>query len=140
MGMNVGGKQGVVAEMNVVPLIDILLVLLIIFMVITPLTPQGLEARIPQTPPPDRTALPPPEDVIVVQVTAGAEVRVNHQPVEWPQLRERLTDIFKLRAQRIAFVQGDGAVEFQHVARAIDIMRSAGIDSVGLLSNSAASQ
>lgn len=132
MGMSVGGGKGVVSEMNVVPLIDILLVLLIIFMVIAPLTSQGLEARIPQTPAPD-TVAPPEPDVIVVQVTAGADLRINQRPVEWALLGERLSDIFKSRSQRIAFIQGDDAVEFEHVARATDIMRTAGIESVGLL-------
>lgn len=133
MAMTVGGGEGVVSEMNVVPLIDILLVLLIIFMVITPLTPQGLDARIPQRQAPDQPNPPEEENAIVVQVTAGGELRINQQPVEWAALGDRLNDIFKSRGQRVAFVHGDGAVEFQHVARAIDIMRSAGIESVGLL-------
>jgi len=133
MAINVGGSKGVVAEMNVVPLIDILLVLLIIFMVITPLTPQGLEARIPQPASPESAAAPPPEDTVVVQVLADGSLRINQTTVEWNELGPRLQEIFARRAQRIAFIHGDGALEFQHIARAIDIMKSASIESVGLL-------
>lgn len=133
MGMSVGeNHKGVVSEMNVVPLIDILLVLLIIFMVISPLTPQGLEAHIPQ----ERSSPPPAdqsEDAVVVQISAEAGLRINQQAVEWNGLGDKLTQIFKSRSLRVAFVQGHGEVEFRHIARAIDIMRSAGIEKVGLL-------
>ena len=133
MAMNVGQRNGVVAEMNVVPLIDILLVLLIIFMVITPLVSQGLDTRIPQPAPEDSRPVRAPESVIVVQVTAEAALLINSQPVEWTALGERLTVIYKSRAERVAFLHGDSQVEFHHVARAIDIMRAAGIETVGLL-------
>ncbi len=133
MGMSVGeNHKGVVSEMNVVPLIDILLVLLIIFMVISPLTPQGLEAHIPQ----ERSSPPPadkPEDAVVVQISADAGLRINQQVIAWSELSEELENIFKSRSQRVAFVQGHGEVEFRQIARAIDIMRSAGIEKVGLL-------
>lgn len=138
--MNVGGSgKGVVSEMNVVPLIDILLVLLIIFMVITPLTPQGLEAHIPQ----ERSSPPPadkPEDAVVVQIAADAGLRINQQAVAWPNLGEELTKIFKSRSLRVAFVQGHGEVEFRHIARAIDLVRGAGIEKVGLLTSHASAK
>jgi biopolymer transport protein TolR len=134
MGMAVGGSKGVMAEMNVVPLIDILLVLLIIFMVITPLTPQGLDALVPQPSPPNSQANP---DVlaktVVVQVGAGGKLKINQEDSTWETLGTRLDEIFKTRAERIAFIKGDSEVEFRYVARAIDIMRSSGIDSVGLI-------
>ncbi len=133
MGMTVGERKGVAAEMNVVPLIDILLVLLIIFMVITPLTPMGLDALVPQPAPPEPAAPPEDQSVVVVQITATGALRINQQEAEWSTLSERLTDIFKRRSQRVAFIHGDPAVEFKDVARAIDIMRGAGIESVGLL-------
>jgi biopolymer transport protein ExbD len=133
MGMTVGNRKGIMAEMNVVPLIDVLLVLLIIFMVITPLTPRGLEALIPQPNPEDTTAPPhQPDTTIVVQVAAEG-LRLNQQSITWEALGPRLAEIFKERGQRVAFVQGEESVEFREVARAIDIMRTAGVESVGLL-------
>ncbi|MGH9794837.1 MAG: ExbD/TolR family protein [Candidatus Acidiferrales bacterium] len=134
MGMIVGKRKGIMAEMNVVPLIDVLLVLLIIFMVITPLTPKGLEARIPQQPD-EQAPLDPhvPDPTIVVQVQADGRVLINQQESSWGELGPQLARIFAKRGERVAFVQGDAAVLFQEVARAIDIMRGAGIESVGLL-------
>jgi len=134
MGMDVGAKKGSIASMNVVPLIDILLVLLIIFMVITPLTPKGLEALVPQPAPPNTQNQKNIEaKTIVVQVTAGGDVMINQDKTSWDELGPRLEDIFKQRAEKVAFVKGDDAVEFAQVARAIDIMRGSGIEKVGLI-------
>ncbi len=131
MGMAVGGKKGVMADMNIVPLIDILLVLLIIFMVITPTTPHGLEALVPQPSPPTTHVTQP--NVIVVHVMAGGKVSVNQEGATWDDLGPRLADIFKLRAEKVAFVKGDDNVQFLDVAHAIDIMRGAGIEKIGLI-------
>lgn len=134
MGMAVGGGKGVMADPNIVPLIDVLLVLIIIFMVITPTTPKGLEALVPQPAPPDAKQNPDLlAKTIVVQVTSGGKVLINQDETTWEQLGPRLEDIFKQRAEKVAFVKGDDAVEFAQVARAIDIMRSNGIDKVGLI-------
>jgi biopolymer transport protein ExbD len=131
MGIAVGGsKRGTIVELNVVPLIDILLVLLVIFMII-PHKQTGLKAEIPQpavTPP----AAPEPE-VVVVQVLADGSLRINQQPVQWEALGDRLQEAFKVRANRTAFIRGDSAIEFQLVARVIDVIHTAGISSVGLL-------
>lgn len=135
MGMSVGNKSGSMSEPNVVPLIDVLLVLIIIFMVITPTIPQGLEAQVPQ--PANKDSKPPEIDsTIVVQVTAGGEVLINQEQTDWEVLGPRLEKIYKQRADKVAFVKGDDGVEFSQVARAIDIMRGAGIDSVGLITHS----
>jgi biopolymer transport protein ExbD/biopolymer transport protein TolR len=130
MGMFVGGKRGVVSDMNVVPLIDILLVLLVIFMII-PVHNMGLDAQLPQpsTQPPDS----PPPGVVVVQVLADGSLRINQEPVSWDRLGARTEEVFKLRASRIAFIRGDGPVEFGVVAKVIDVMHTSGIASVGLL-------
>ncbi len=130
MGMFVGGKRGIVSEMNVVPLIDILLVLLVIFMII-PAHNKGLDALIPQqsTQPPG----PPPPAVVVVQVLADGTLRINQEPVSWDRLGARIEEVFKLRATRVAFIRGDGPVEFGVVANVIDVMHTSGIASVGLL-------
>ncbi|MGH9774299.1 MAG: ExbD/TolR family protein [Candidatus Acidiferrales bacterium] len=134
MGMAVGGKKGVMADMNIVPLIDILLVLLIIFMAISPTTPHGLDAAVPQPAPPNQQQNQAILDkVIVVSVFADGKVKINQDDTTWDDLGPRLTDIFKERAEKVAFVKGDDSAQFNDVARAIDIMRGAGIDSVGLI-------
>jgi biopolymer transport protein ExbD len=133
--MEVGGKKGgPMASMNIVPLIDILLVLLIIFMVITPLTPKGLDALVPQPAPPNQPVNTEVDaKTIVVQVLANGKVKINEEDATWDSLGPRLTDIFKIRAEKVAFVKGDDTVRFADVAKAIDIMRASGIDSVGLI-------
>jgi biopolymer transport protein TolR len=132
MGMSVGGSnRGIVSEMNVVPLIDVLLVLLVIFMII-PHHQTGLRAEIPQ---PATDSAPPQAEpnIIVIQVLDGGSLKINEQPVTWDSLRSRLDEIFSQRADRTAFVSGDSAIEFQVVAKVIDVMDAAGISSVGLL-------
>ncbi|MGA7920321.1 MAG: biopolymer transporter ExbD [Candidatus Acidiferrales bacterium] len=134
MGMAVGSNKGSISEPNIVPLIDVLLVLIIIFMVITPTTPQGLDALVPQpTPPNQKENQELLDKTIVVQVTSNGKVMINQDDISWDDLGPRLEDIFKQRAEKVAFVKGDDNVEFANVARAIDIMRGAGIDSVGLI-------
>ncbi len=133
MGMDVETKGSSMATMNVVPLIDILLVLIIIFMVITPLTPKGLDALIPQPSRTDTPDLRPLAKTIVVQVLDTAKLKINDEDASWDTLGTRLSDIFKERAEKVAFVQGEDAVRFSDVARAIDIMRNSGVEKVGLM-------
>jgi biopolymer transport protein ExbD len=132
MGMDIGEKGGAMATMNVVPLIDILLVLIIIFMVITPLTPKGLEVVVPQ---PAKIIDPvkPIIKIVVVQVLETGNLRINGEDATWDSLGQRLSDVFKERAEKVAFVKGDDGVRFSDIARAIDIMRNSGIDKVGLV-------
>ena len=132
MGAEIAGnKNGPVAGMNVVPLIDILLVLIIIFMLITPLAPKGLDTVVPQPSAiVDRNV---PEKVIVVQVLGNDELKINGDAATWDSLGQQLGDIFKLRSEKVAFVQGGDAVRFAEVARAIDVMRSSSVEKVGLL-------
>lgn len=130
MGMSVGGeKRGIVSEMNVVPLIDILLVLLVIFMII-PHKQVGLDTVLPQA---AQSSVEPEPDVVVVQVLDDGTLRINQEPVKWDTLRSRLEEVFKMRASRVAFVRGQDQVKFEAIARVIDIMRAAGVTSVGLL-------
>jgi biopolymer transport protein TolR len=133
MGMAVGGSQGgPVSEPNIVPLIDVLLVLIIIFMVITPRTPTGLDTLVPQPAPPNSKAQPD-DRTVVVQIMQGGKIMINQDESNWSSLGPRLFDIFKQRADKVAFVKGDDNVEFDQIARAIDIMRGSGIDHVGLI-------
>jgi biopolymer transport protein ExbD len=132
MGMAVGErKDGPVAEPNIVPLIDVLLVLIIIFMVIAPKVPAGLPTLIPQPHLPE--SAPDNPSTIVVQIIPGGKLMINRDPSDWNALGPRLSDIFKERAEKVAFVKGSDDVPFEEIARAIDIMRGAGIVHVGLI-------
>jgi len=115
------------------PMIDILLVLLIIFMVITPLTPHGLEALAPE--PPDKKNQPPPDQdrTVVIVIDKDKSMHINNEDTDIDKLGPRLEQIFKTRAERVVFVKGDPDLEYQVVARAIDVAKGAQMDKVGLM-------
>lgn len=134
MGIQVGGdKGGAMVDMNVVPLIDILLVLIIIFMVITPMMPKGLDTLVPQPSPNQPQSQELQAKTVVVQVEPNGRLKINQEDTSWEGLGPRLEQIFKERAEKVAFVKGDDSVLFADVARAIDVMRSSGVDKVGLI-------
>ena len=133
MGMDVGSSSGAMSSPNVVPLIDILLVLIIIFMVITPLTPKGLDTLVPQPSPNQQQNQELENKTVVVQILKGDKLKINNEDATWETLGPRIEQVFKDRAEKVAFVKGDSDVLFMSVARAIDIMRGAGIDKVGLI-------
>ena len=128
-----GGKGGPRCDINMTPMIDILLVLLIIFMVITPLTPHGLEALAPE--PPDKKNQPPPDQdrTVVIVIDKDKSMHINNEDTDMDKLGPRLEQIFKTRAERVVFVKGDPDLEYQIVARAIDVAKGAQIDKVGLM-------
>ena len=132
MGMAVGGSGGPKADINMTPMIDVLLVLIIIFMVITPLTPKGLEALVPQPAPPNQKS-DSDQRTVVVSVAKDKSLMINQEATDEARLGPRLEEIFKTRAERVVFVKGDPDLEFQAVAKVIDIAKGVGIDKVGLM-------
>ena len=133
MAMAVGGKKDVMVDINITPLIDVLLVLIIIFMVITPLTPKGLDTLVPQ---PNPNAEPNEEVLrrtVVVSIDAERRIKINQDPVDLRTLGPRLEDIFKTRSDRVMFVKGDPTLPFGEVAQVVDIAKGAGLDKIGLI-------
>jgi biopolymer transport protein TolR len=135
MSMSSGSGTGHIAsEINVTPLIDVLLVLLIIFMVIVPSTANGLNALIPQ---PANKQPTPEDDTIVVQVLAGADgepsYRINGTPFPKAQIEPQLAGIFALRQSKVMFVKGDTSLEFNKISEVIDMGHQADVENIGLL-------
>lgn len=128
-----GDIRGLASEINVTPMIDMLLVLLIIFMVIVPAVPRGEAAVAPQAS--DSNA--PREDAVVLEVTGGVadniDLRINQQPVAQGELQSRLAAIYANRAQRVLFIKGDDRLSFKEIAQIIDIGHAAGVDQIGLM-------
>jgi len=134
--MTMGARKGPAAEINVTPLIDVLLVLLIIFMVILPPHTLGELAQIPQPNPND--LVKDPEPPIVIQLKdpgAGQrpELAINQKQIKWEELEASLQAIYRAREDHVAFVKGDPDIEFTFVAEAVDISHRAGAVRVGLL-------
>jgi biopolymer transport protein ExbD len=137
MAFSTAGGGPLRAEINITPMIDVLLVLIIVFMVVVSMSKEkGLDAKIPQ---PANSAEPQPiTRTIVIQIAWTGDkqppsVKINDEDVNWENLHNRLFDIFKQRAEKVAFVKGDDDVDFEYVADAISIARESGVDKIGLL-------
>jgi biopolymer transport protein TolR len=136
MSMHVGGANaGPMVDMNVTPLIDVLLVLIITFMVVTNLTPKGLDAIAPQSRQNEKQSQEVDTHTIVVSVGAGNQIKINETPVNVSALGAQLDDIFKTRNERIIFIKGDSTLPFSDVSKVIDIAKGVNIDKIGLITH-----
>ncbi len=130
------GPGGLSSDMNVTPFIDILLVLLIIFMIIVPTTPKGLNALVPQ-PPKNPTESKPNPLTVVLQIANGANglpsYKINNEDVATNDLKNKLNGIYSIRAEKVLFIQGDPNLSFAPVAQAFDIAHSVGVDHIGVI-------
>jgi biopolymer transport protein ExbD len=132
MALSLAGSGKPRADINMTPMIDVLLVLIIIFMVITPIAQTGLHTLIPQPAPPNQ---PPAEhdEALIVSVLGDGTVRINSEPVPWDRLQQRLAAILKTAANRVVFVRGERGIDFEPVAVAIDLAKGGGAARIGLM-------
>jgi len=130
--MNIGSNKGAMSNINITPYIDILLVLLIIFMVITPVKQMGLDVKVPQTSQDtDKAAIDP--NVIVVSIGESAKIAINNEETTIGQLGSKLQDIYSKRANKNMFVSASPKLAYSDVVRVIDIAKGAGVGDIGLL-------
>jgi biopolymer transport protein TolR len=132
MGMGTGGNQGMKSDINITPYIDILLVLLIIFMVVTPVHQMNLRVRAPQ-PPASEPQAAPPGDVIVVSIGESAEIAINRIPTDIGALGQKLQEIYSTRANKNMFISASPTLPYGDVVKVIDISKGAGVGNIGLL-------
>jgi len=121
------------ADINITPLIDVLLVLIVIFMVITPLTPQGLEVSVPRDAAPGEASKAQNDEKLVLRLDRDGRVHLNQETLDAASLFARLREVFSTRGDRTIFVQASQDLLFNDIAQLIDVARGAGANRVGLL-------
>ena len=130
MSMSVGGGQRLTNEPNVTPMIDVLLVLLIIFMLVVPMSRKAIDLQLPDPTEQQSSATPPPQ--IVLEVLPGNRFAVNKEPLTKANLASRLKEIYDGRPEKIIFVKGDPKVKYSDVIYAMDVARGAGVKVIGV--------
>jgi biopolymer transport protein TolR len=131
MAMSGGGTDHLTNEINVTPMIDVLLVLLIIFMMVIPMSRKAIDLQLPDPSPDDSNSGPPPSQ-IVMEVLPGNTFRINSQPITKADLGKKLKEIYDPRPEKIIFVKGDPAVKYSDVIWAMDMARGAGVKVIGM--------
>lgn len=132
MGVSVGGGGGVRSEMNIVPLIDVVLVLLIIFMVVIPVTQMGYEVKVPPKKQENEVNIPDPNQLIV-RVDRNGTAYINQEQVADDRLAGRLQEILATRRQSVVFFAGDGEVGYDRALAVLNLVRESGTQNLGIV-------
>ncbi len=135
MGMSsaAAGSEGAMKDINVTPVIDVMLVLLIIFMVVTPLTQAGHDVELPESADNLQQKSEPDPNQLVLDIDAGGQVTINKQPVSWDELPLRIRDIFETRADKTIFLRAAPTLKYGEVVAVLDVARGNGVERVGIV-------
>ena len=132
MGMTAGGKGGIKSDINVTPLVDVVLVLLIIFMVITPLVQVGYDTKVP--PKVEGNTTPPPAtDQIIIRMEPDGRIFINKEEVAEHDFPNRLRDVLKNRESKVTFFAAAGELPYDRVMTFMDMCRNAGAQNIGIV-------
>jgi TolR protein len=135
--MAMGGRDDnrrIMAEINVTPLVDVMLVLLVIFMVTAPMMQQGVQVNLPKA---DAKAMTQPEETVMVSINGSGKIFVNKDEVAPGELRDRLSTLFVSRAKKEVFLKADSAVPYGEVVRIMADIKGAGIERLGMVTEPA---